>query len=1031
VTAIEKGPRLDSGNASGQTTPGESYHQLFLEDLNGIAVHEMIFDASGAPVDYRFLEVNPAFEQLTGLVGSQIVGRTALEVIPDLEPTWIERYGRVTRTGVAEQFESYNAALKRYFMVRAYRPSEGRFAAVFQDVTAIHERRAFAETIVASAGEGIVVYDRSLRIAAWNPVMEELTRLPASQVLGAEAYELFPEVMATGVGEDLAQALAGEAPTSRTFEYVVPRTGARGWVVQTNRPHRNFTGELIGVVSSVRDITAQHEAYEALRQSEAQFRTIFDSVGDAVAIHRPGGKFLEVNRVLCERLGYTREEMLAMEVGAINTPESASQIQDRIDRITQAGSLVFETTHLRRDGTAIPVEVSARLIDFRGKPAVLGVHRDITARLRAETEIREQARFLQQLIDAIPFPITAKDRDGRAQVINAAFAVSGNRPSSEMIGKTMAELGVPDPALHSDRDKAVLADGKPQVYEAFMPVPGHPMRRHFMSKAPLRAADGEITGVVTAAVDIGDRYEVEQALRRSEERFRTLFENAGDAILIVGTEGRFVEANRTATERLGYTRQELLTMTPEQLETPEFAALADDRKTQMLRQGSLSFETAQVTRDGTIIPTDIIATVIELGGKLAVLAIAHDLTEHRRAEAERTALEAQLRQAQKMEGIGQLAGGIAHDFNNLLTAIRGNASLALAEIPADSPARDDMEQIEQASDRAAALTRQLLAFARRTVLQPEVVDVGAIVCRLEPMLRRLLGEDVTLVTVTPPGRGAVMADPSQIEQVIVNLAVNARDAMPDGGTLTIETADVELDEAAVRAHPSATPGPNAMIAVTDTGTGMAPATLDRLFEPFFTTKGPGKGTGLGLATVYGIVRQSGGAIWAESELGRGSKLTVYLPWVEGATRTSPGEPPAAIVDAAGPRTGTILVVEDDDGVRGFATRVLERAGYRVLSAPGGAYALANYGSESVDLLVTDVVMPSMNGREVADRLSARHRNLRVMFMSGHADTTIVKHGVLDPRIRYLPKPFTAQALIGAVGEALAAAPPEARPAPES
>jgi two-component system, cell cycle sensor histidine kinase and response regulator CckA len=1020
VTPIQKSPKPDPGDGTKPVRADDRYRQLFLEDLNGIAVHEMIFDAAGRPADYRFLEVNPAFEQLTGLVGAEIVGRTALEVLPDLERSWIERYGRVALTGEPEQFESYNAPLKRHFMVRAYRPAEGQFVAVFHDVTLIHERRAFAETIVSSAGEGTIVYDRDLRFLVWNPVMEELTGLAADQVIGTNAYEVFPEIMAAGVGEDLARALAGEAPTSRQFEYMVPRTGRRGWVVQTNRPHRSYTGELIGVVSSVRDITAQHEADEALRQSEEQFRAIFDSVGDAVAIHRPGGKFLEVNRVLCERLGYTREEMLAMRVDEINTPESVEHIAERIAQIFEAGSLVFETTHLRRDGTVIPVEVSARLIQFRGQPAVLGVHRDLTARLRAEMEIHEQARFLQQLIDAIPIPIIAKDGEGRAQVCNEAFAAAGGRLGSEIIGKTVAELGIPEPAVHTARDKSVLTDGKPQVYEAFMPVPGHPKRRFFMSKAPLRAADGAITGVVTAAVDIGDRYEAEQALRQSEERFRTLFENAGDAILIVGAEGLFVEANRTACERLGYSREELLEMTPEDLETPEFRVLFEDRKEILQTQGSLSFETAQVTRSGAVIPTEIIATVIELGGRIAILAIAHDLTEHRRAEAERAALEAQLRQAQKMEGIGQLAGGIAHDFNNLLTAIRGNASLALAEVPPDSRAREDLEQIEQASDRAAALTRQLLAFARRTVLQPEVVDLGVIVRRLEPMLRRLLGEDVSLVTVTPPSRGAIMADPSQIEQVIVNLAVNARDAMPDGGTLTIETADVELDEATVRAHPSATPGPNAMIAVTDTGTGMAATTLDRLFEPFFTTKGPGKGTGLGLATVYGIVRQSGGAIWANSELGKGSTLTVHLPWVEGAVQVRPGAPPVAVVDVGGPRTGTVLVVEDDDGVRGFATRVLERAGYRVLSASGGAYALANYGSESIDLLVTDVVMPSMNGREVADRLLARHRNLRVMFMSGHADTTIVKHGVLDPKIRYLPKPFTAQALLAAVADALAA-----------
>ena len=293
------------------------------------------------------------------------------------------------------------------------------------------------------------------------------------------------------------------------------------------------------------------------------------------------------------------------------------------------------------------------------------------------------------------------------------------------------------------------------------------------------------------------------------------------------------------------------------------------------------------------------------------------------------------------------------------------------------------------------------------------------------MLRRLIGEDVSLVTVTPPSRGSVVADPGQIEQVIVNLAVNARDAMPDGGTLTIETGDVDVDEAIARAHPTATPGPNATLSVSDTGTGMTAATLERLFEPFFTTKGPGKGTGLGPGDrVRHRSRSPEAPSGPGADLGRGSTFTVFLPWVEARKASKPGEAPASVVAGRPAPTGTILVVEDDDGVRGFATRVLERAGYRVLSAASGAAALAAYDSEIIDLLLTDVVMPTMSGREVADRLSARHPGLRIMFMSGHADATIVKHGVLDPDIRYLPKPFTAQSLVLAVGDALEAPGPE-------
>ena len=543
------------------------------------------------------------------------------------------------------------------------------------------------------------------------------------------------------------------------------------------------------------------------------------------------------------------------------------------------------------------------------------------------------------------------------------------------------------------------------------------MRRQLLTKAPLQSGDGEIAGIVTAGLDISDRYRAEQELSQSEERFRTLFENAGDALLIVDEKGRFLDANRAACERLGYTRDELVTMSAYDIDAPEFAAGLEDRMARLLERGILSFESAHVARDGTVIPTEITATTIVLDGKTAVLSVARDLTERRRAEAERIALENQLRQAQKMEEIGRLAGGIAHDFNNLVTVIRGSASLALAELPPGEGPREDLEQIKQASDRAADLTRQLLAFARRTVRKPEVVNLSAVVRRLEPMLQRLISEDVQLVTIAPDGTGRVLADPGQIDQVIVNLAVNASEAMPDGGTLTIEIADGKTSDATQTPAQALPAGPLVTLSVTDTGVGMDDETIAHLFEPFFTTKGPGKGTGLGLATVYGIVRMSGGTIAASSQPGRGSTFIVYLPAVEATTDAEPEPPPAAATRGA--RTGTILLVEDDGGVRRFASRVLEAAGYRVLTAEDGPAALETARGTAVQLLLTDMRMPGMSGREVATKLAAVQPGIRVLYMSGHTDMGIVRDGVLDAGIDFLAKPFTSEALISAVDTALA------------
>jgi PAS domain S-box-containing protein len=876
------------------------YRQLFTEMMGGLAILEAIPDGSGKPADFRLLEVNPAFTTLTHTRAEDLVGRP-ISKMRSLGPEWVERVAQVSLTGEPQQYEDLRTSQDHHFLVRLFRPDVGRVAVLLNDITdrvraaaELRERTAFAETIVASAGEGLIVYDRELRFVVWNPVMEDLTGLSAQDVLGKQAPDVFPEIMARGVRENLDRALAGESPTSREFAYVVPQTGRAGWVLGTYRPHRNSNGEVIGVVASIRNVTARHNAEEALLASEAQFRTIFDNIGDAVAIIGADGRFLEVNRLACEMLGYSAAEMLTMSLQDIDAPETAALITARIQRIMNDGSAAFESTQVRRDRTRIPVEVVARRIQFRGQPAILAVHRDISERKRAE-----------------------------------------------------------------------------------------------------------------------------QALRRSEERFRALFEHAADAIFICDLTGRLLEVNRAAVDGLGYTRDELLTMTVTDVAPPEFAANLPGRMDSLRDKGSISFETAQLRRDGTVTPIEMNTALIDLGGEPAVLGIARDISERKRAEAERALLESQLRQVQKMEGIGQLAGGIAHDFNNLLTAIRGYATLAVHEVAPDSDARSDLEQIEQAADRATGLTRQLLAFARRAVLQPKLVDLGEIVREVEPMLHRLIDEDVTLITVTPPAHGQVLADPSQMEQVIINLVVNARDAMPDGGTLRIETADVELDEEFVRQHPAATAGPNARLAVIDTGTGMDEATLGHLFEPFFTTKGPGKGTGLGLATVYGIVRQSGGLIIASSELGQGSTFTVYLPWATGVSEAVPQAAPARPAGLPRNRDATVMVVEDDESVRGFVTRVLKGAGYRIISAPDGAAALLTDPGEKMDLLLTDVVMPTMGGRQVAERLCATRPDLRVLYVSGHVDNAIARQGVLDPGVHYLAKPFTADALVAAVDAELA------------
>ena len=401
-----------------------------------------------------------------------------------------------------------------------------------------------------------------------------------------------------------------------------------------------------------------------------------------------------------------------------------------------------------------------------------------------------------------------------------------------------------------------------------------------------------------------------------------------------------------------------------------------------------------------------IATM-EQGRTTKITGVFHDVTERKR-------IEAQLSQSQRLEAVGQLAGGIAHDFNNLLTAIRGYSELAQRGLEEDDPRRSDIDEVIANADRAAALTRQLLAFSRNQVLQPQVLDPAAIVESIVPMLCRLLGEHVELASHQAPGLGCITVDPSQLEQVIVNLAVNARDAMPDGGKLTIELSNVEFDPAYMASHPGAVPGPYLLLAVSDTGIGMDEETRVRIFEPFFTTKESGHGTGMGLATVYGIVKQSGGFIYVYSEPGHGTTFRIYLPRVTEERPAAVTENPAVRPSSSG--TETILLVEDEPAVRGFARRTLEDHGYIVLEAASGADALSIVASHAgpIALLVTDVVMPGLQGHQLAEQLAAARPEIRTLYVSGFTESSVIHHGVPDHGVAFLPKPFSAETLSRAV-----------------
>jgi two-component system, cell cycle sensor histidine kinase and response regulator CckA len=743
----------------------------------------------------------------------------------------------------------------------------------------------------------------------------------------------------------------------------------------------------------------------------------------------------------------------------------------RIDQATRDGAFSAEFRVVLPDGEMRWVSSRGRcLYDPDGTvSAMTGVDLDITERKRDEERIRHLNRVHAVLSDIDRAIVREPDVDGllhaacQVAVDTGGFAMAwigliegekrtvvrkaqagadegtqqiidgliASEPAGCDVTQRALDTGQPavcddiehDPEAASCRDLwlqrgyrtmaafPILHNGRP--VGAFNLYAGSPGEFDVEERRLLEKLAGDIGFAIGLHEREGARRRAEEQRRAAEDRFRQLAESIQQVFWMTDARGALLYVS-PAFETIFGRSCESVTATPgvwmdavhpDDRERVEQAAYTRSRR------GEYDEVYRIVRPDGAVrwIRDRAFHMYDDAGELYRLVGTAADITEQRQ-------LEEQLQQAQKMEIVGRLAGGVAHDFNNLLTVINGMADLVLAQLADDDPTRRDVTQIRLAGDRAAALTGRLLAVSRRQILKPEIVDISGIVAGLQDMIQRLVGEDVTLVLELAPDLASVKADPGQLEQVVLNLVVNALDAMPDGGVLTLETRTVHLDAVYAAEHPGTRPGPHAMLAVRDTGVGMDESIRRRIFEPFFTTKPYGKGTGLGLSMVYGIVKQSGGSIWFQSEPGHGSRFTIYLPYVTGSPAPRPAQPPAAT--ARGQET--VLVVEDELPLRELAARVLTTAGYTVLQAANGAEALAllERHSEPVHLVFTDVVMPGMNGRELAARLAMLRPATRVLYTSGYTEDAILRHGVLDDPARFLSKPYTPSVLRRRIREAM-------------
>ena len=831
------------------------------------------------------------------------------------------------------------------------------------------------------------------------------------QLFGSEPppeYNVLEDEFAEASGQlsILKRAFRGET-VETTPTWYDPREHTRIHVSEGRRcamicsafPLFDEAGAIAFVVFVFKDVTAEMQAQERAEAERDLLRAIIDQSGDGIIVADAGGELTIFNRAAAEQHGASGRGLRAAHwaelVGLLDLdgqPLPFDQLplqRTLVDRVISEGRWrVCRPDGVTRtiSGTAAPITRP----DGKGGGAIL-VTRDETERLALEARVDAIGAQLRAIVDHSPNALYLKDLEGRHVWMSPGYERSVGRPVGAFAGKTSREMFPPEmAAIMEENDRRVIATRAPVTAEET--VLEHDGLHSFLTaKFPVLDGNGAVIAIGGLSTDITEIKEAQKRLRQSEERFTRYFQVSPFPAAIVGRDGRIVDANPACERFIGLRRAELvgnsgaelnLWLRPED-RRPISEILARDGR---VRDHEAIIQTPDGVRHHILLSVE----KMEIDGELRFLSIIHDVTEHVR-------LQDELRQSQKMEAVGRLAGGVAHDFNNLLTALSGYNSLLLSTLPAGDARREYAERVSQAAQRASALTHQLLAFSRKQPVAIEDLDLNEVISNTTDMLRRLIGEDVDLVSELSPHLDSVRADRAQVEQVIVNLVVNARDAMPHGGRITLTTANVRIE-----------PGDYVSFTVRDTGVGISPEVRARLFEPFYTTKGPGKGTGLGLATVYGIVKQAGGHVRVESEPGRGALFEVLLPRSKSvAAGPAPG---VARVDPPRGR-GTILLVEDDESVRDFVGFVLRRQGYEVLDAEHGPRALEVAGQHAgeIDLLISDVVMPHMSGIDVAEALRRARPTLRVLHISGYPGDGM-------PEAAFLAKPFSRETLLERVGQ---------------
>ncbi|MBI5833641.1 MAG: PAS domain S-box protein [Armatimonadetes bacterium] len=734
---------------------------------------------------------------------------------------------------------------------------------------------------------------------------------------------------------------------------------------------------------------------------ERLFHTLVEQIADGFELIDEDGRLLAVNQATCTMLGYSREQLLTMSVADIDPTLELDAYRTGFARLREQPEATFESTHRRADGSEFAVEIRARVVEIEGRQRILACVCDVAARRAPDEALRASVARFEAFMANLPAAAFIKTADGRTVFVNhyledlLGMHQWRDRLTTELIAGDVGERMAAD-------DLLALRSGPLEVEESMVDTLG--VERTFRTvKFPITVADGPVL-LGGVSVDITDRIRAEAALHSSEERLRVIATHTPDHIFVQDQDLRYTFI---VNPPLGLPAEAILGQLDSDFLTPDDAARLTAVKRELLASGQpyhLETPLANAAGDVEYFAGTYVPKRNQDGEVDGLIGYFRNVTERVRADAERERLREQLAQAQKLESVGRLAGGVAHDFNNMLQVILGNAALAADAVMPDGPVAGYLQEIRLSAERSAELTRQLLAFARRQMIVPKVIDLNDTVASTLNMLARLIGENIELVWRPDADIRPVELDPNQVSQVLINLCVNARDAIDGDGRIELATRNVQLtgEQADLPA------GDYVMLAVTDTGSGMSETTRQHLFEPFYTTKDVGRGTGLGLATVFGIVKQNGGGIEVESDLGRGSSLRLYLPCANRAADTEPAPDVRRRPDAVGHHT--VLLVEDEQQILSLARRILEHEGYRVLAAlsPSEALVAADGHDGPIHLLVTDVVMPGMDGVQLRAMLARTRPELRCLYISGHDAELLSHRGVGDDD--FLRKPFSLDAL---------------------